>query len=270
MTAFDVAGPLPLGQTVVLQASAGTGKTHAVATLAARAVAEGVVTLDELMVITFSSASTRELRSRVRTRLVELQDALVSAAGGGVVDDPAWRPVVATTCPEEALARISTALVRFDTAMICTTHQFCDRMLAELGVLADHDPETVAVENVDDLVEQAVDDEYLARYARTEGVPFDHATARTIGRAAVDDPYLPLVPGPGATPRGEERRSFAEAVRTRVEARKRQVGLYTFDDMQTRLLDALRHPVVGEAARERVRRRFPLVLVDEFQDTDPV
>src|SRR5664279_5935231 len=46
MTAFDLGGPLPLGQTVVLQASAGTGKTHAVATLAARAIAEGVVSLD--------------------------------------------------------------------------------------------------------------------------------------------------------------------------------------------------------------------------------
>ncbi len=270
MTAFDLAGPLPLRQTVVLQASAGTGKTHAVATLAARAIAEGVVTLDELMVITFSSASTRELRSRVRRRLVELQEALVSASAGGTVDDQAWGPVLAGTCPDEALARISSALVRFDAAMICTTHQFCDRMLAELGVLADHDPETVAVENVDDLVEQAVDDEYLARYAWVERVPFDHATARTIGRAAVDNPYLPLVPGTGATLRGEERRSFAEAVRTRVEARKRHVGLYTFDDMQTRLLDALRHATVGEAARERVRRRFPLVLVDEFQDTDPV
>ncbi|HSN10576.1 MAG TPA: UvrD-helicase domain-containing protein, partial [Propionibacteriaceae bacterium] len=270
MTAFDLAGPLPLHQTVVLQASAGTGKTHAVATLAARAIAEGVVTLDQLMVITFSSASTRELRSRVRRRLVELQEALVSAGEGAAVEDPAWRAVVEATCRDEALARISSALVRFDAAMICTTHQFCDRMLAELGVLADHDPETVAVENVDDLVEQAVDDEYLARYARTDGVPFDHATARTIGRAAVDNPYLPLVPAAGATARGEERRSFAEAVRARVETRKRQVGLYTFDDMQTRLLEALRHPTVGETARERVRRRFPLVLVDEFQDTDPV
>jgi len=270
MTAFDLGGPLPLGRTVVLQASAGTGKTHAVATLAARAVAEGIVTLDQLMVITFSSASTRELRTRVRARLSQLADALQGAAAGVTPDDPAWQAVLAATRVDDASRRIASALVGFDAAMICTTHQFCDRMLAELGILADHDPEAIAVENVDDLVEQAVDDEYLARYARTEGVPFDHATARRIGRSAVDNPYLPLVPVSGATARGEERRSFAEAVRARVELRKRHMGLYTFDDMQTRLLDALRHPVVGDAARERVRHRFPLVLVDEFQDTDPV
>ena len=270
MTAFDLGGPLPLGQTVVLQASAGTGKTHAVATLAARAIAEGVVSLDQLMVITFSSASTRELRSRVRQRLAQLAEALELTAAGVTPDDPAWQAVVANTPVGLAKARIAAALVGFDAAMICTTHQFCDRMLAELGVLADHDPEAIAVENVDDLVGQAVNDEYLARYARTPGVPFDHATAVRIGRSAVDNPYLPLVDVQGATGRGQERHSFAEAVRDRVDRRKRQVGLYTFDDMQTRLLDALRHPVVGAAARERVRHRFPLVLVDEFQDTDPV
>ncbi|HEY5516448.1 MAG TPA: UvrD-helicase domain-containing protein, partial [Pengzhenrongella sp.] len=88
--AFELGGELPLGRTVVLQASAGTGKTYAVATLAARALAEGVVTLDELMVITFSSASTRELRSRVRTRVAELATVLAAACTGDNPTDPAW------------------------------------------------------------------------------------------------------------------------------------------------------------------------------------
>ncbi len=267
---FDLGGPLPHGTTVVLQASAGTGKTHAVATLAARALAEGAVTLAELMVITFSSASTRELRSRVRARVADLGRVLIDACDGVEPEDPAWRAVLATVPADEASRRINAALVGFDAAMICTTHQFCDRMLAELGVLADHDPEALAVENVDDLVEQAVSDEYLARYARSQGVPFPLETAQRIGRTAVDNPYAPLVPGGEATARGAERRSFAEAVRARVEQRKRQVGLYTFDDMQTRLLAALKHPSTGPAARQRLRDRFPLVLVDEFQDTDPV
>lgn len=270
MTAFDLGAPLPLGETVVLQASAGTGKTHAVATLAARAIAEGVVSLDQLMIITFSSASTRELRSRVRQRLVQLADALDQSVVGVESADPAWQAVIVNTPILEAAHRIASALAGFDAAMICTTHQFCDRMLAELGILADHDPDAIPVENVDDLMEQAVSDEYLARYAHTPAVPFDHATALQIGKSAVDNPYLPLVPATAATALGQERKSFAVAVRDKVEHRKRQAGLYTFDDMQTRLLDALQHPVVGAAARERVRHRFPLVLVDEFQDTDPV
>lgn len=57
---FDLAAPLPTGG-LVLQASAGTGKTHAIATLAARYIAEGVASLPQLMVVTFSGASSREL-----------------------------------------------------------------------------------------------------------------------------------------------------------------------------------------------------------------
>jgi len=109
MTAFDLGGPLPLGQTVVLQASAGTGKTHAVATLAARAIAEGVVSLDQLMVITFSSASTRELRSRVRQRLAQLAEALDRAADDVKPDDPAWRLIEPET-PDDRVESLAQTL----------------------------------------------------------------------------------------------------------------------------------------------------------------
>ena len=42
----------------------------------------------------------------------------------------------------------------------------------------------------------------------------------------------------------------------------------TYDDLVTRLQTALRGPA-GEAARASLRWRFDVVLVDEFQDTDP-
>ena len=69
---FDVLGPLPEGRsTTVLEASAGTGKTWTVGALVARYVAEGVATLDEMLVITFGRAASQELRERVREQLVE-------------------------------------------------------------------------------------------------------------------------------------------------------------------------------------------------------
>ena len=68
-TPFDVCGPLPQG-TVVLEASAGTGKTTTIASLAVRYVAEGVARLPELMLVTFGRLATSELRERVRERLV--------------------------------------------------------------------------------------------------------------------------------------------------------------------------------------------------------
>ncbi len=46
-------------------------------------------------------------------------------------------------------------------------------------------------------------------------------------------------------------------------------AIMTYDDLLTRLNDILAGPN-GPAARERLRSRYDVVLVDEFQDTDPI
>ena len=45
---------------------------------------------------------------------------------------------------------------------------------------------------------------------------------------------------------------------------------FTYDDVLLRLRDTLSDPSRGSVARARLRDRFDVVLVDEFQDTDPV
>ena len=80
MDNFDLLGPLPAARsTTVLEASAGTGKTFALAGLVTRYIAEGVATLDQMLLITFGRAATQELRDRVRRQIV---DAV------GAFDDP--------------------------------------------------------------------------------------------------------------------------------------------------------------------------------------
>ncbi len=66
------------------------------------------------------------------------------------------------------------------------------------------------------------------------------------------------------------RRRLAEAVRQEVARRKKRRGLRSYDDLQTDLARVLSDPVQGPAAARRLRERFPVVLIDEFQDTDPV
>ena len=81
MDNFDLLGPLPEPRsTTVLEASAGTGKTFALAGLVTRYIAEGEATLDQMLLITFGRAATQELRDRVRRQIV---DAVVA------FDDPA-------------------------------------------------------------------------------------------------------------------------------------------------------------------------------------
>ena len=72
MERFDLLGPLPAeSSTTVLQASAGTGKTFALAGLVTRYLAEGKATLDQMLLITFSRSASQELRERVRRQIVD-------------------------------------------------------------------------------------------------------------------------------------------------------------------------------------------------------
>lgn len=58
-------------------------------------------------------------------------------------------------------------------------------------------------------------------------------------------------------------------VRAAVRKEKRQQALLGFDDLLTRLDEALQRPDGGQLA-QMIRQRFPVALIDEFQDTDPL
>ena len=53
----------------LIEASAGTGKTFALAHLVLRLITEGQVSVDKLLIITFTNSAAAELRSRIGARL---------------------------------------------------------------------------------------------------------------------------------------------------------------------------------------------------------
>jgi exodeoxyribonuclease V beta subunit len=249
MQPFDLTGPLPAeGSTTVLEASAGTGKTFALATLVARYLAEGVATLDQMLLITFNRAASRELRERVRAKIAE------TIAG---VDD-------------EQRPRLRDALANFDAATIATTHEFCGLVLKSLGVAGDTDTGVSLVENLDELVGEIVNDLYLAHFGQQENDPLlSPKDALELARAVVDDPCAeprPLDPDPDSE--AGVRLRFANDVLDELDRRKRRMGILGYDDLLSRLAKALERE--DSPARDRMQRRWRIVMVDEFQDTDPV
>ena len=102
--AFDVCGALPTG-TTVLEASAGTGKTFTIAALAARYLAEGHARLDELMLVTFSRSATRELRERVRSRLLSAEAGLADPQQARASEDTVVRHLAQADDAEVAVRR---------------------------------------------------------------------------------------------------------------------------------------------------------------------
>ncbi|WP_454041737.1 UvrD-helicase domain-containing protein [Cellulosimicrobium sp. Marseille-Q8652] len=267
---FDPYGDLPVG-TVVLEASAGTGKTHTIATLTTRYVAEGVATLPEIMLVTFGRAATSELRDRVRERLVTTERAL---RGADPVNHP--EPLVAFLAAvddhelDRRRDRLRVALSQLDAATITTTHGFCQQMLSALGTAADVDLATGFLPDVADLVQEVTDDLYVRLFADTAEPPLSPRDVAEVARAAVSDHGAVL--GPADAPEGSVaavRYEVAVAARREVEARKRAMHLLDYDDLLVLLRRALTDPEHGETAAERVRSRYRVVMVDEFQDTDP-
>ena len=61
---------------------------------------------------------------------------------------------------------------------------------------------------------------------------------------------------------------FAKDVLAELDTRKRRLGILGYDDLLIRLADALKAD--DSPAQIRMHRRWPIVMVDEFQDTDPV
>lgn len=267
MKTFDLTGPLPApGSTTVLEASAGTGKTFALAGLVTRMVAEDRAGLDQMLLITFGRAASQELRERVRGQIVEALAAF---------DDPArattglLRHLIAEDQQARQL-RLRDALAGFDAATIATTHQFCSIVLKSLGVAGDSDSGLTLVENLDDLVSEIVDDQYLARFGHDGDNPaLSYRQAQQLAKQVVRNPAAelrPLDPEPDSAT--AVALSFVRDVLAELEIRKRRNGILGYDDLLTRLAAALDDP--DSAARVRMPQRWPVVMVDEFQDTDPV
>jgi exodeoxyribonuclease V beta subunit len=269
---FDVGGALPTGVTV-LEASAGTGKTFTIAALAARYVADGTP-LSELLLVTFTRMATGELRDRVRERLVYAEQGLARAlAGAAVSEHDGVVELLARGSREQVeqrRARLAHGLADFDAATIATTHGFCQEVLGGLGVVGDVPRGTAFVESIEELLADVVDDLYVRRFHRRDVPDFDREQALQIARLAVSDESAPIEPL--AAPEDSVaamRRRLACAVREELALRKRRMAVMSYDDLLSRLDATLAGPN-GPAAVARLQARYRVVLVDEFQDTDPV
>lgn len=118
----------PLEGTHLIEAGAGTGKTYTITGLFLRLILEKNLSVDEILVVTFTEAATGELKERIRNRLKE---AVHAFSGGPGSDAVICGLVKRYEDPGRALRILRAALRAFDQAAIFTIHGFCRRMLHE-------------------------------------------------------------------------------------------------------------------------------------------
>ncbi len=117
---------VPLDRHVVIDASAGTGKTFTLESLVVELVLSTDMTLDQLLCVTFTEKATHEIRSRVRAKL----ETLLAGRGEPATDEQV-RAGDYWTIDARAIERLQGALHAFDSATIATIHAFCHRVLRE-------------------------------------------------------------------------------------------------------------------------------------------
>ncbi len=127
----------PLHGARLIEASAGTGKTFTIAGLYLRLLlghgsAETrhrvPLTVDQILVVTFTEAATAELRDRIRARI---HDARIAFARGQS-SDPVIHPLLNEFDDHKQAAEILLQAERqMDEAAVYTIHGFCQRMLTQ-------------------------------------------------------------------------------------------------------------------------------------------
>src|SRR5262249_52650088 len=125
MTALDPFS-IPITGVALVDASAGTGKTHTIATLFVRLVLERALEVDRILVVTFTKAATAELRDRIRRRLGE---ALQAFETGRSADPTLAELVRRTRDAGRARKLLAVAVASADQAAVLTIHGFCQRVL---------------------------------------------------------------------------------------------------------------------------------------------
>jgi ATP-dependent helicase/nuclease subunit A len=243
---------------LLLSAAAGSGKTSVLVERLVRAVREDGVAPARMLAITFTERAAGELQERARTRLLELG--------------------------EREAAR------DMEAAFVGTFHGFCARLLRAHPLLAGLDPEFAILEEslaarlreraftsaLRDFLEGERDAvvDLLAAYgvdrvhSMVEGV---HAELRSRGQR------FPRLPMPTVDPQADAADVDAAAACALLdellagfgrsyEELKRGRGAVDFDDLELCAGELLAE---HESVRAAWSERFELLMVDEFQDTNP-
>jgi exodeoxyribonuclease V beta subunit len=167
----------------LLEASAGTGKTYALARIFLRLVAEHGVEIGKILVVTFTSAATEELRGRIRELLVHALADLQSC-GTEISDETIKELGKSEEMREQSIRRIQLALVCFDEAVIDTIHGFCNRVLTENSLETSALFEAELDQSADDLVVEAIQEYWRCQLADVHPVV---AAASSLSKMGPDE-----------------------------------------------------------------------------------
>ena len=114
---------------LLIEASAGTGKTFTLVELVLELMLTRNIPLKSILIVTFTEKATTELRVRLRTKLREISDACENKLREfqNVPEGSYWE------INKVQRDQVKAALLDFDSVPVYTIHGFCKRILHEFA-----------------------------------------------------------------------------------------------------------------------------------------
>ncbi|MFQ5639301.1 MAG: exodeoxyribonuclease V subunit beta [bacterium] len=159
----------------LIEASAGTGKTFAITLIFLRLILERKLTVNQILVVTFTEAATNELKKRIREVLLEGKKAMLT--GESEIEFVA-QCVQKYRGSQAALSQLNNAIRDFDEAAIFTIHGFCSRVLQEHAFETHGLFDTELVTEQLDLLKPIVEDFWRKRLYRESKLFVSYALDR--------------------------------------------------------------------------------------------
>jgi exodeoxyribonuclease V beta subunit len=187
----------------LIEASAGTGKTYAIACLYLRLIVESDLNPEQILVVTYTEAATEELRGRIRARIREALNVFADTP----TKDPFLLGLFANSNgkgpgTQEARERLDRALKSFDLASISTIHGFCLRALQDNAFESGSLYDTELVTDQSGLLQEVVDDFWRQTFFAEPAPLLGHALAKGLTpgyfagflRGMLGNPKLEILP----------------------------------------------------------------------------
>jgi exodeoxyribonuclease V beta subunit len=274
---------LPLDEKILIEASAGTGKTYTIGLIVLRLLLEKLIPIEKIILVTFTEAATAELKKKTSEKLSEAYDIWKGKKG-----EEDLTGIIENAKRENAQIReanLLDAIARIDELPVFTIHGFCKRLLREFAL------EIGIYEEQEIITDQKhVKDRIVADFWRREIQNLDEAV--DIGPAHLSGSIYNVLNQPQAKVEGEnyeqslrnyknrmenaeKQLKYAIACKLACEAREKlkrereKLKVMDFNDLIEKCYEAVNYDSKNKnVLQNAVKKRYDAILVDEFQDTD--
>lgn len=201
MTAFDLLA-CPLAGSNLIEASAGTGKTHALAGLYLRFLIEERLAARQLLVITYTNAATADLKQRIRQMIVGAERAFRTGEASNDILRDLLKKYSDSQDRKRIVRDLEMILANFDETAIYTIHGFCQRILTDNAFASGELFEVEFIENQRRLEQEFIDDFWRRHFYKNHPVIVQYAlagntdrdTLLSLLRTALSRPDLKVIP----------------------------------------------------------------------------